>query len=289
MGDITLKQITKANQIDVFKMETGLKEDYVLRILPQLIENEPVYGAYRNDELVAIAGYTLFANSFAILGRLRTAMAYRGNGIATQLLQKVMKIAIEKHSIDWIGLTTLDDNLPVHHIAKNLGMAHMTSYYSCTLRPQKLNKKETDDHNWKIVSGLEKKRWYINKFLPTATENVLGMFPYEAYYPIIQSQKLITDKYLERCYMFINTDKHKFILLMPDHKDKPYFHVKYFWDDFFDHELLIEQLYLLACHHQRYLWIDLAESTYQKRPKEFFDNVSKWRLYGKSMDQPILR
>ncbi|MFB4164108.1 hypothetical protein ACE1TI_09770 [Alteribacillus sp. JSM 102045] len=63
----------------LMKMNTGMEEDYVKDIFPYIIEEDQ--GAFEGNEMVGIAGYMLLAERYAMLGRLRTAKTWRGQGI----------------------------------------------------------------------------------------------------------------------------------------------------------------------------------------------------------------
>ncbi|HEU5139878.1 MAG TPA: GNAT family N-acetyltransferase, partial [Bacillales bacterium] len=120
---------------EAFKqMKTGIENDYVTRIFQRSVNTEPTYGAFVNDQLVSLAAYTLFAGRYAVLGRLRTDLRFRGRGIATQLLTELCSELDERHpGVAWIGLATELRNHPVQHIANHLGMERLSTYYSCVL------------------------------------------------------------------------------------------------------------------------------------------------------------
>lgn len=279
--DITIRPLTSSDQALVYAMDTGIKEDYVLRILHHLLQHERVYGALYNNKLVGIASYTLFEGHFAVLGRLRTDISFRGKGVATGLLSFIMEKLKANPAIEWIGLTTLDDNIPVHRIANTLGLNHLVTYFSYRMNDKDLSELSNPEMSlWKEIVHLEHKKTYIKEWLPDPHDNPLGMFPYECYYPLVLDHRLLTDEYITSCRMFVHEVKSRFVLLMPDDKGEHYLHAKYFWKDVFLDKGLIQLLKKVAKDENRILWLDSTEDIHNQPIDLFFSNRESWRLYG---------
>lgn len=264
-------------------METGIENDYIIRILSSLLDEEPVYGAFIDDELVGFASYGVYGNSFAILGRLRTAIPYRGLGIARQLLSHLIQIIKTNDKIEWVGLTTLDENIPVHRIAGKLGMDHISSYYSCIMAHNQSIGGKIEQH-WKEIVSLKEKSKIISQWFPSIEENTLKMFPYACYYPIKHDLRVLDDNYLNQCLMYRLDEKQRFIMAMRDEKRVPYFHIKYFWDDLYLHKEILQRLIRQSKEENRLLWIDLSEAGYKNwENHNLFSSVEKWKLYGQNL------
>ncbi|MCD8506344.1 MAG: hypothetical protein LRY37_04615 [Alkalibacterium thalassium] len=59
---VSFRQLT-ADDFDLYKnMETGLEDDYMLKVFDRLTtKGNALFGLFEDETLVAVAGYTLFA------------------------------------------------------------------------------------------------------------------------------------------------------------------------------------------------------------------------------------
>lgn len=280
------RRLSVINNEAVQKMDTGIENDYVKRIFPALAESEILYGAFEKDQLVSIAGCTLFASHYAVLGRLRTDQRYRGNGISTQLLRSMLQEIEQLPQVHWIGLATQEDNPAVHRISDSLDLDLLSTFHSCVLneegmlalKKEKVQKEET----WVEVFCNKAKKDLIKRLI--SEENSLNMFPYACYYPLPYYEDLLDDQYLSNCKFWEKGNR--FVSLMPDEKGDSYYQMKYFWNDSFDQEGLWPKMIQEAEKEGRKIWIDLSPEGFNRIPNlSYFNLSSAWRLYGKRIDK----
>lgn len=271
------------------QMDTGIEDDYVARIFPNAVEQEVAYGIFLDKQLVCIAGYTLFAGQYAVLGRLRTDRRFRGQGLATHLLKELCKEIDRNHKMVWVGLATEMNNHPVHRIADKLGMTRLSVFESCILteRGQVQMKNQSGEAcEWKPVTSNWEKRTLLENV--SEEENQLHIFPYECYYPLPYEKALWTDDYLSGCIFLKCRDR--FVVLLKDDKGESYLHVKYFWDDAFKQPGLWKKVLEEAEKTGRKVWIDLpADVELPENTADMFRRRT-WTCYGrrspKSVDRP---
>ncbi|MBO8156834.1 MAG: GNAT family N-acetyltransferase [Bacillaceae bacterium] len=278
-------QIRKLNVGDydfLKKMDTGIGDDYVVRIFPGLVKSthQAVYGLFDSEKmhLLSIAGYTIFARKFAVLGRLRSDRRFLSKGHATRLVQYIIDDLKTMPEIKWIGANTQMPNVSARRVLEKLGLSPNVTFYSTEL----VNREKitgTDGELWTAVNATEEKR----ALLTSVQNNQLGMFPYECYYPLPFDEILFTDSYLDDCFVYKNRDSSRFFLLMEDQKGDVYAHLKYFWDDAFEQpgfwKTVFHAMDTIFTEHK--LWVDFSENGFQHIPApEAFDIQKPWILYS---------
>lgn len=74
----TIKQLTIDDYRAVLDMQTGVEDDYVLRIFPQLIENpaQTLFGLVTAEGIAALAGVYRLPNGNGVLGRCEVMSVY---------------------------------------------------------------------------------------------------------------------------------------------------------------------------------------------------------------------
>ncbi|MEQ6391198.1 GNAT family N-acetyltransferase [Bacillaceae bacterium S4-13-58] len=262
-------------------MDTGIEDDYVIYIFENLVteKSHSVYGLFDHEKMVAIAGYTVFAKHFAVLGRLRSDRRYRGNGHATELLKWIMDELNGMDDIHWIGAATNEPNLPARRVLDKLGLSADAIYHSLVLKSPDVFGSVADGPVWDPVTDISEKR----KILLAHQNNALGMFPYECYYPLPFVEELFADEYLDSLAIFINPDGDRFVALKADSKGDWYAHVKYFWDDHFEQPGFWKTVFEYTRQHRNSMgiWIDFSPQGFRNIPNlEAFDIQEPWMMYG---------
>jgi hypothetical protein len=272
-----IRKLTIEDRQQVEMMDTGIEGDYVLLIFNRLIEHDDLFGLFINDSLVSIAGLTVFGNGYAVLGRLRTDIKFRGNGYATKLLLYLDNYAQDQKHIKWIGLATEGKNKPVRKICKELSLSQVSEYFSCLIETAVLkNIGPIRTGDWEEITCFHEIRKIIIE--NSQQEHPLNMFPYECYYPLPFERNVFTDDYLSKCKVFIKKDR--FVIFMPDEKDRSYLHMKYVCDDIHEQEDLLSIAATLALATNRTLWIDMPNKS-AKNLNNLFSDKKRWCMYGK--------
>lgn len=285
VSSIQIRRLRTEDFSTVQEMETGIENDYVVHIFPQSVNREATFGLFVDGKLAVIAAYTIFGGHYAVLGRLRTDLRYRGRGFATRLLSELCRIVDAAEQIHWVGLATELKNTPVHHIAKKLSMDRLSVYYSCVTGHQNVKhlagSGSGDSREWALVDSNQEKRVLLNTVTPE--NNPLGIFPYECYYSLPYEETLWHDAYLSRC---VFQKKHAdFVVLMPDEKGAAYLHVKYFGKNIFSESGLWRSILTEAEKTGREIWIDLPYPDGLPAEKAGFFRTTSWVCYGRRSPQ----
>src|SRR5690625_5102553 len=141
----------------VLSMETGIEDDYILPIFNRLIVYPNVlYGLFVDHQLVSFAGYTIYAKSYAMLGRLRSDLRYRGKGFATELMSYVMKEAFQRNQIKWVGANTQENNISAQRVLEKLGLKSYPKLYGATAKD--ISSLETGAKSWTPIHDLQRKQ-----------------------------------------------------------------------------------------------------------------------------------
>ncbi|WP_245807700.1 GNAT family N-acetyltransferase [Halobacillus massiliensis] len=264
------------------KMDTGIEDDYILRIFDKLIESpaQELYGLFHNHQLLSLAGYSLFGkDQFAMIGRLRSDQNHRSKGFATLLLQKVIKDLYKRPSVKWVGANTHVHNLSARRTLEKSGLTDgPISYYLTLTAPEKLSG-HTQGNRWIEVHELPEKRRYLLEL----SQNALGLFPYECYYPLPYDASLFSEEYLKASNLYVKSDGSRFVLINNDQKKYNYSHVKYFWNDHYNQPGFFETV----LHHWKEnpdnigCWIDFSPQGYRNIPDLTPYHVQEpWILYN---------
>ncbi|MFG6148077.1 GNAT family N-acetyltransferase [Halobacillus sp. B23F22_1] len=276
------RQLTM-NDLAAFKMmETGIDDDYVIRIFDRLVESptQELFGLFLNEQLISLAGYSLFGQDrFAMIGRLRSDLRYRGQGYATELLKPVINHIKDEKKVKWIGANTHVSNYSARRLLEKSGLKPGTiTYYLTLLHPSVLTHYQSGAR-WNEIPCIDEKRTVLLHL----QNNQLGLFPYECYYPFPYDADFFTDEYLSDAKLYINPAGSRFVLIKNDQKKYDYSHVKYFWNDHYEQPGFFETI----IHHWKDnprnvgCWIDFSEQGFHKIPDLTPYEVQKpWILYG---------
>ncbi|UOR11750.1 GNAT family N-acetyltransferase [Halobacillus amylolyticus] len=128
---LTLEDLTALEQ-----MNTGIDDDYIIRIYDRLIASntQELFGLFQDKKLVSIGGYSLFGNKkFAMIGRLRSDRRYQSRGYSTELLIQVMEELHSSSHVKWIGANTHVHNLPTRRVLEKIGLESGPTIHYLTL------------------------------------------------------------------------------------------------------------------------------------------------------------
>lgn len=270
-------------------METGIENDYVKRIFERLISgNNQLYGMFWDDQLVSVGGYSIFAKSYAMLGRMRSDLRFRGNDLSTQLMSKVMKEALKLPDIQWVGANTQEENSPARRVLEKIGLTEQTVIHGATTKDVSMFEKGAN--SWQEVCNLERKKEWIDK-LYIKTE---AIFPYECYYPFPASANLFPHEKMREWSFYENDAATRVLITKKDFKKHAYLHAIYPWCDLTEQpglwETISEAYRMLAAdtEDETFIWLDLTKEQAHSLPNTHrFSLPSPWVLYGNSKQKSL--
>src|SRR5690625_3764352 len=115
----------------VQNMQTNITDDYVPQAFHNLItEPNILYGLFVDGQLASIAGYSVFAEELAMLGRLRSDVHFHGHGFATDIMAYIRDAAFENPRIRWVGANRQEENRPTNRVLEKIGVSEHQSKYS---------------------------------------------------------------------------------------------------------------------------------------------------------------
>ncbi|MBB6453556.1 hypothetical protein HNQ94_002005 [Salirhabdus euzebyi] len=280
-GLLQMRKLTKADYSKLTAMDTGIEDDYVVRIFDNLLESKEhaLYGLFDDEKMLTIAGYSIFANHFAMLGRLRSDRRYLARGNATTLLLKMIEDLKADPNIFWIGANTEVHNGPARRVLTKIGLPADPPSYPVKLQ-ESMKIQGKPGPLWQAINEREEKR----KLLLSLQENALRMFPYECYYPFPFHESLFSNDYLDESTFYANDDKSRFFMMKEDQKGNLYAHMAYFWNDHFEQPGLWDTVNqaLESSFTEHQLWIDVSKQAYPvfAQQEEIFDIQKPWMLHG---------
>lgn len=262
-------------------MDTGIKDDYVERIFPNLVSGpNRLFGLFREGRLASVGGYTIFAKHYAMMGRIRSDIRDRGNNFSTELTLYIKEQAFRHPSIEWVGANTQEENAPARRVLEKSGLHEQTSLFGAIT--QDVSMLEKDHAAWKeIHESAHKKAWLDQVYVkPNA------IFPYECYYLLPASTDLFVDKDLEQWYFYENEAATRVLITKKDVKGHHYLHVVYPWNDLAEQKGLWETISaafkkLEKTDEEMFIWMDLTHQQVQSLPDTHsFTLPSPWILYS---------
>ncbi|WP_067840624.1 GNAT family N-acetyltransferase [Amphibacillus sediminis] len=264
-------------------MQTGIEGDYIIDVFERLVTppDHALFGLYQQNQLVSVAGYSIFPGGYAMLGRLRSDIRYQGKGHATQLLLAIIAELEINPNIRWVGGYTNIHNDSARRVLDKLGFQEIKTFYNLPMKDRSLIQ-SAQGKVWDQVHSLEEKR----SILATLAETVLDVYPYECYYPFPYRTDLLTDQKLAETYFYHNYSKDRWLLISNDFKQEAYAHVRYFWDDYFEQAGLFETIdaYLSRQSEERKPYFDFSPKAYQRIPNlAAFEVSDGWVLYGRKI------
>lgn len=264
-------------------METGIEDDYVKRIFKRLVttDNNRLYGLFVGEQLASVCGYTIFSNRFAMIGRIRSDLRFRGKDLATQLTIHVRNEAFKLPDILWVGANTQEENTAARRVLEKTGFSEYSTLYGATTKD--VSSLESGGILWKKLTSLQqRKKWIDQLYVETGT-----VFPFECYYPFPASIELFSDSKLEEWNFYENETGTRVLIIKKDFKKYNFLQAIYPWNDLMDQPGLWETISAdykkLAeeTQDETYIWMDLTKEQAHSLPEAHrFKLPSPWMLYG---------
>lgn len=268
--------------LDVYKsMNTGIEDDYIARFFERISSgNNKLFGLFEGNNLIATAGYTLFQERYAMLGRLRASQTNRGKNVGTDVLTRVLALAKEDPAVDWIGANTEEYNGPAMRVLEKIQAHPILPQYAAVAKD--VRGVGAKGPLWQEVTDLEVKRsWLQETYIRTQKP-----FPLQCYYPFPATEALFDEANLLEWRFFENHDRSRFMILKKDMKRYHYTQVVYPWDDYFEQPGLWDTVAEAQLAHMREVeddvtvWLDLPKTDAHKLPADHpFDLSSIWVLH----------
>ncbi|MBU9720604.1 MULTISPECIES: GNAT family N-acetyltransferase [Bacillaceae] len=276
------RQLTNEDITYFLAMDTGIEDDYVARIFERLTgDTHRLYGIFIDNQMVTMGGFSIFAGNYAMLGRLRSDIRFRGNNLATDLLSAVMDEAFKMEQIRWIGANTQEHNIPARRVVEKLGLHNYTTLHGALTTD--VSVLETGSKVWRPVTCLDRKKYWLDE----AFIKPKALFPYECYYPLPSSENLFKDELIDKWSFYENETKTRIVITKYDQKKDHYLHAIYPWSDFSTQKGLWETISLEYRQLKDqvvgncYIWLDIKKEEVESLPKDHnFELPSPWMLYG---------
>ncbi|WP_080146874.1 GNAT family N-acetyltransferase [Marinilactibacillus piezotolerans] len=275
-------------------METGLQEDYMLRLFPGLTSGENrLYGLFIDEQLVSTAGYTVFAHHYIMLGRLRSDKRFRGNNYGTEILQYAKDQALQLQDVSFVGANTEAHNHSAQKVLAKIGLPHVITLFAAqTTNLSSLVSSKAA--SWSKIENIGRKlewlkRTYLNEDFPET------IFPFEAYYPFPASEDLFKEETVRNWQFYENASQTRYLILWEEDKGDHYLHITYPWSDFMEQEgfwTTVASVYegIQRDQPETILWIDLTREEAALLPADHpFELPSPWMLHGVHPDKPAER
>src|SRR5690625_5059411 len=206
----------------VQNMQTSVADDYIPQAFHNLIiEPNILYGLFVDGQLVSIAGYSVFAEELAMLGRLRSDVRFHGHGFATDIMTYIRDAAFENPRIRWVGANTQEENRPTNRVLDKIGLLQHISTYSASAADVTSFVKQ--GKTWNKIDDLKRKRYWLDKMYASET----SCFRYASYYLLPGIPILFTDDTIGNCAFYDDSAQPRMIIMKHDEKKQPYLHVIY--------------------------------------------------------------
>lgn len=278
----TIRQLTGEDIHALQAMQTGIDDDYVIRVFDRISHgHNRLFGLFQDGQLASIGGYTIFSGSYVMLGRMRSDLRFRGLNLSTRLMAHVRNAALEHEGIRFIGANTEEINIPAQRVLENIGLAKQSVLVAATA--PHVSGLESGAAPWrKVESSEEKMRWLQKVYIRPGR-----IFPFECYYPFPATPELFSQHLLVEWDFFENPAQDRIVIAKHDVKKYDFLHTLYPWDDLLEQpglwETLRAPLEAIRTKSQEgtFIWIDLTHEQVHKLPAGHpFDLSSPWFLYG---------
>lgn len=264
-------------------MDTGIEDDYIKQIFDKLVTgNDRLYGYFLDGQLVSMGGYSIYADSYAMLGRLRSDRRYKKKGFSTMLMSQMMNEAFQLDGINWVGANTQEENAPARRVMEKVGLTPRATHYGAIASDT--TALESGAGPWNLITDIQSKQEWVDEVYVKASI----VFPYECYYRFPATKGLFQEDNLKQWSFFENDAKTRVLITKADQKKHHYLHAIYPWNDITSQSGLWETI---AHEYKRlnqltegstYIWLDLTKEQAQSLPTDHpFDLPSPWILYGK--------
>ncbi|CAM3882682.1 GNAT family N-acetyltransferase [Alkalicoccus chagannorensis] len=277
----TIRLLTIEDYDQYLSMVTHLERDYIADVFERLTSPPHyLYGHFVDGELIGTAGYSIFQDEYAMLGRLRTDVRWRGKSMARHLLTYVKEQAEQEEGLTWVGANTESQNTPARRVLTGSGLKEWHAFQ--TASAEQIDAM-TDRHTeWMPIHTVEEKiQWLDRLYIEPGR-----VFPFECYYPFPAGYSLFKNK-LQEWRFFENHDKDRVVITKPDWKGRHFLQVIYPWNDLADRPGLWNTVH--AQHQQMkqdmedevLVWLDLTDEQMAVFPDVHpFTFHSKWILHG---------
>ncbi|WP_366247527.1 GNAT family N-acetyltransferase [Terribacillus aidingensis] len=281
----TIRQLTINDYRAVLNMQTGIEDDYVLRIFPQLIENpaQTLFGLETEEGIAALAGVYRLPNGNGILGRLRSDIRFHSRGNATALLQHIIAFCEKDPTMNWVGAITRKSNLPAQRVLDKLHIHAESSFISLLMEaPDKFVSPSAAP--WELIEGTENKRAAIEQ---AAVDTKAAFYPFEAYFPIPYASAILEDAYIEKLAVFRDPDSSRVMAIQEDHKGMDIAQIQYLWPDVFQQNGLWAAVfnYLKQSDKPLVPQLDVSAKNASSIPAAFSGSFTEddapWLIYGR--------
>ena len=278
----TIRQLTDDDLQALQDMDTGIDDDYVIRVFDRISTgNNRLFGLFQDGRLASIGGYTIFAGSYAMLGRMRSDVRFRGQSLSSRLMAHVRDAALDHPGIRFVGANTQEFNLPARRVLEKIGLSRQAELFSAIAKD--VETFESGALPWrKIASAEEKMRWLELVYIRSGR-----VFPLECYYPFPASPDLFSGQALEQWDFYENPNGDRIVITKHDVKKYDYLHTLYPWDDLFEQPGLWETLHAPLENIRRdseegaFVWMDLTRNQVGTLSNGHpFELPSPWFLYG---------
>lgn len=280
--EITIRQLQQDDLHHVKSMETGIVDDYLIRVYNRVSKGASrLYGLFVDNHLASIGGYTIFEEHYIMLGRMRSDLRFRGQNYSTQLMTHILKQSFALPAIQWVGANTQQNNHSARRVLDKLGLNEISTLSSAISTDVQFFEK--DQTMWHELTELvHKRKWLKQCYLKSG-----AVFPYECYYTFPATDRLFSDTNLNNWSFFENPQKDRVLITKKDVKGDYYLHVIYPWDDLTEQPGLWETV-SCAQHALRqrvnantFIWMDLTPAQVSTLPRDHpFELPSPWLLYG---------
>lgn len=281
--DYTIRRLKADDYPLVSGMNTGIEDDYIVHAFEHLIKGDVLYGLFIDDHLVSLGGYSLYAESYAMLGRVRSDIRYRGKDLATKLMSHIIEEVLEDKRIQWIGANTQENNLSARRVLEKLGLTPFTTLHGAVTKNIEMLK--TGAPPWHRIEDLSRKKEWLDQLYIQPGR----LFPYECYYVFPATEKLFKDDEVNQWHFYENDSQTRCLITKLDRKGYQYLHVVYPWSDFMQQEGLWETVskdYVNLLQHtssmenDTYIWMDLTKEEADMLPENHdFKLPSPWILH----------
>lgn len=281
----TIRQLTINDYRAVLNMQTGIEDDYVLRIFPQLIENpaQTLFGLETEKGIAALAGVYRLPNGNGILGRLRSDIRFHSRGNATALLQHIIAFCEKDPTMNWVGAITRKSNLPAQRVLDKLHIHAESSFISLLMEaPEKFVSPSAAP--WELIEGTDNKRAAIEQ---AAVDTKAAFYPFEAYFPIPYASAILEDAYVEKLAVFRDPDSSRVMAIQEDYKGMDIAQIQYLWPDVFQQDGLWAAVfnYLKQSDKPLVPQLDVSSENASSIPAAFSGSFTEdddpWLIYGR--------
>jgi len=140
------------------------KSDYVLRILPNIIDLTELFLAWEGDELAGMTSFDQCMDGSGWLGMARVDPAWRGRGVAISLQQKITAYA-RRRGARIVRLAVWSWNTPSIRACEEGGFKQVceAAHIACNLRTRSIREKAMPSHPSPMQLQLLLKSSYLAK------------------------------------------------------------------------------------------------------------------------------